>query len=59
MVDALALDPKELSDLPRAIATKLLGQPYEGEAQIVLVLLPHLIAQGAARHPKNLARPSL
>ena len=59
MVDAPALDPQELADLPIAVATILLGQSYEGEAQLILILLPDLIAQGAARYPKNLACPSL
>ena len=59
MVDAPALDPQELPDLPIAIATILLGEPDQGEAQIVLVLSPDLIAEGAPRYPKNLARPSL
>jgi hypothetical protein len=59
MVDVPALHPQELADLPIAIATILLGQSYEGEAQIVLVLSPDLIAESAPRYPKNLARPSL
>ena len=59
MVDAPALDPQGLTNLPIAIATILLGEPDQGEAQIVLVLSPDLIAEGAPRYPKNLARPSL
>jgi hypothetical protein len=59
MVDAPALYPQELPDLPIAIPAVLLGQSDAGEPQIVLVLLPHLIAQGAPCDPKNLARPPL
>jgi hypothetical protein len=59
MVDAPALDPQELPNLPIAIPPVLLGQTEQGEAQIVLVLSPDLIAEGAPRYPKNLARPSL
>ncbi len=59
MVDTPALYPQELPDLPIAIPAILLGQSDQGEAQIVLVLLPHLIAEGAPRYPKDLPRPSL
>ena len=56
MVDAPAFYPHELPDLPIAKATILLGQSDEGEPQIVLVLLPDLIAQGAACDPKILPK---
>ena len=53
MVDVPALDPQELADLPIAIATILLGQPDQGDAQIVIVPVFYFIAQGAACGPKN------
>jgi hypothetical protein len=36
-VDAPALHPQELGDFPIAIAAILIGQPDQGEAQIVIV----------------------
>jgi hypothetical protein len=42
-----------------AITAILLSQSDQGEAHIVLVLLPNLITQGAACYPKNLAGPTL
>jgi hypothetical protein len=54
-----AFYPQELPNLPIAIPAVLLGQTDQGEAQFILVLLLYLIAQGAARYPKNLTGPSL
>jgi hypothetical protein len=59
VVDAPAFYPQELPNLPIAILPVLLGQTEQGEAQIVLVLSPDLIAEGAPRYPKNLTGPSL
>ncbi len=52
LVDAPALYPQELPDLPIAIPAIMLGQSDQGQAQIVLVLLPDLITQGCI-NPEN------
>src|SRR6185503_20267628 len=59
VIDDPALDPQKFADLPVTVAAILLGQPDQGQPQIVLAPGNSLIALRAAGNSEDLTGPPL
>ena len=55
VIDGPALGPQKFADLAITVAAILLGQPDQGQTQVVPVPESCFVTQGAARNPENLA----
>ena len=55
VIDGPARGPQKLADLAVAVAAILLGQPDQGQTQVILVSESRFVTQGAARNSEYLA----